>query len=49
MIQTLVRNGHFWDSPLLLLFGLCIIPGGILVYAGVGKKIETPEKTEKRL
>jgi len=40
LIQTYLKNGQFVTSPLLNLMGLSIIPGGLLIYFGVGKDIK---------
>jgi hypothetical protein len=39
LVQTLLKNGQFVQSPLLLVMGLSIIPGGLLIYYGVGKEL----------
>ncbi len=46
LISTLLRNGQYLaalgsvGTTLLMLLALCIIPGGILIYLGVGKNIK---------
>lgn len=40
MISTLMRNAQFISGILSILPGLLIIPGGLLIYFGVGKKLD---------
>ena len=44
LVYTALRNGRIITSPIFLLLGLAIIPGGLLIYYGVGRELDEKQK-----